>query len=109
MFDGDAPALVAGDVVRVTGTVEECFGLTEITAVTSIGDCGHAAVPAPTVLDLPADDAERERVEGMLVTIAEPLTATETFTLARFGELVVSSAGRLFQPPTRVTTTPSRC
>ena len=34
----------------------------------------------------------------MLVTFTEPLTATETFTLARFGELVVSSEGRLFQP-----------
>lgn len=98
VFDGDAPALASGDVVRVTGTVDELFGLTEITAVTAIGDCGDAAVPTPTVLDLPADDAERERLESMLVAAAEPLTATETFTLARFGELVVSADGRLLQP-----------
>lgn len=98
VFDPDAPDVVAGDVVRATGTVEEYFGLTELTNVTAIGDCGDAAVPAPTVLALPADDPTRERLEGMLVTFAEVLTATESFTLARFGELVVSSEGRLYQP-----------
>ena len=98
VFDGDAPPLAPGDVVRVTGTVDERFGLTEITDVTAIADCGDAAVPGPTVLTLPAGDAERERLEGMLVVVTGPLTATETFTLARFGELVVSSGGRLFQP-----------
>lgn len=98
VFDPDAPALAEGDVVRVTGVVAEYFGLTEITAVSAIADCGDAAVPAPTVLDLPADDAARERVESMLVTVADALTATETYTLARYGELVVSAEGRLFQP-----------
>jgi predicted extracellular nuclease len=98
VFDPDAPALADGDVVRVTGTATEFNGLTEITDVTAIDDCGDAAVPAATVLDLPAGDDQRERLEGMLVTFSEPLTATETFTLARFGELVVSSDGRLFQP-----------
>lgn len=98
VFDPGGPALAVGDVVRVTGEVTEHFGLTEITAVSATADCGDALVPAPTVLDLPADDATRERVEGMLVTFAEPLTATETYTLARYGELVVSADGRLFQP-----------
>ncbi len=98
VFDPDAPVLVAGDLVRVTGTATEFNGLTEITDVTAVGDCGDAAPIAPTTLDLPADDGVRERFEGMLVTFAEPLTATETFTLGRFGELVVSSEGRLFQP-----------
>ncbi len=98
VFDPDAPALVEGDVVRVTGTVVEFFGLTEIADVSSIGDCSDGAGPAPTALDLPAGDAARERVEGMLVAVAGPLEATETFTLARFGELAVSADGRLFQP-----------
>jgi predicted extracellular nuclease len=34
----------------------------------------------------------------MLVTVVQPLTATETYSLARYGELVVSADGRLFQP-----------
>jgi predicted extracellular nuclease len=98
VFDRDAPALADGDVVRVTGKATEFNGLTEITDVTAIGDCGDAALPAPTVLDLPADDDQREPLEAMLVTVTEPLTATETYTLARYGELVVSADGRLFQP-----------
>ena len=98
VYDPDAPALVEGDVVRVTGTVTESFGLTQISTVSAIGDCGDATLPAPTVLDLPADDVTRERYESMLVTFGEPLTAAETYNLARFGEIVVSSDGRLYQP-----------
>jgi uncharacterized protein len=98
VYDPDAPDVVEGDVVRVTGTATEYFGLTQVANVTSIGDCGDAEVPEPTVLDLPADDETRERVESMLVTFDEELTATETYTLARYGELVVSAEGRLFQP-----------
>jgi uncharacterized protein len=98
VYDPGAPDVVEGDVVRVTGTATEYFGLTQVANVTSIGDCGDAEVPEPTVLDLPADDETRERVESMLVTFGEELTATETYTLARYGELVVSAEGRLFQP-----------
>ncbi|MGS0685453.1 ExeM/NucH family extracellular endonuclease [Nakamurella sp. GG22] len=98
VFAPAGPALSPGDVVRVSGTVDEYFGLTQISAVTSMGDCGDAAVPSPVALSLPAGPDARERLEGMLVSLAEPVTATESFTLARFGELVVSAGGRLFQP-----------
>lgn len=98
VYDPDAPALAEGDIVRVTGTATEFYGLTQVADVTAIGDCGDAETIAPTVLDLPADDETRERHESMLVTFAEPLTATETYTLARYGELVVSADGRLYQP-----------
>ncbi|MGH9181770.1 MAG: ExeM/NucH family extracellular endonuclease, partial [Acidimicrobiales bacterium] len=89
--------LAVGDQVRVTGTVQEAFGLTLIGGVTG-ADCGDAVIPAPTPLVLPADDPARERLEGMLVTLAGPVTATETFNLGRFGELVVSAGGRLYVP-----------
>lgn len=98
VHDPAAAALVAGDVVRATGTATEYFGLTQINRLDAIADCGDADLPAPTVLDPPAGDAERERYEGMLVAISEPVTATETYTLARYGELVVSADGRLYQP-----------
>ena len=98
VHDPGAPELSEGDVVRVTGTVTEHFGLTQISDVTSIGACDDAALPTPTVLALPADDPARERLESMLVILAEPVTATETYTLGRYGELVVSAEGRLYQP-----------
>ena len=92
------PALAVGDVVRATGTVSEQFDLTQLSSLRSIDDCGDAAVPAPTALTLPAGPDERERLEGMLVALTGTVTATESFTLARYGELLVSAGGRLFQP-----------
>ena len=44
-----------------------------------------------------------ERYEGMLINIPQELTATENFTLARFGEVALSVNGRL-QNPTSITT-----
>ncbi len=42
--------------------------------------------------------ADWERYEGMLVTLPQELTVTETFTLARFGEVSLSVDGRLYNP-----------
>ncbi|HEX9441730.1 MAG TPA: ExeM/NucH family extracellular endonuclease, partial [Roseiflexaceae bacterium] len=44
-----------------------------------------------------------ERYEGMLINVQQDLTATETFTLGRFGEVSLSVNGRL-RNPTNVTT-----
>lgn len=104
VFDSANRDLVAeGDRVRVTGTVSE-FGdpgvtLTELTLGT-VAVCA-SGVPLPTAaaptLPLATPDA-LERYEGMRVALPQTLTVSETFTLARFGELLLSSAGRLWQP-----------
>jgi predicted extracellular nuclease len=53
----------------------------------------------PAAVDLPFDStAFPERYEGMVVDIDQTLTVTETFALGRFGEVVLSSGGRLFNP-----------
>jgi predicted extracellular nuclease len=39
-----------------------------------------------------------EKYEGMLVETTQPLYVTEHFQLGRFGQVVVSSGGRLQQP-----------
>ena len=49
-------------------------------------------------LDLPAGDAERERLEGMLVEPVDALTVSEVFDLTSFGELTLSEGGLLVQP-----------
>ena len=59
--------------------------------------------PLPTCpprppLDLPAGDAERERLEGMLVQPVDALTVSEVFDLTSFGELTLSEGGLLVQP-----------
>ncbi len=86
-----------GDRVEVTGTAGEFQGQTQVNA-TAVDGCGTGDV-TPTDLTLPmADAAAFERYEGMLVRFDQTLTVTEHFQLGRFGEVVVSSGGRLQQP-----------
>lgn len=94
-----------GDKVRITGTVNEFFGETQITA-SEVEIIGSGLV-TPTNIDLPtvstvvnADGeliADLEQYEGMLASFPETLTVTELFNLDRFGELRVSEGGRLQQ------------
>ncbi len=93
---GDLVAL--GDVATVTGTASEFFGQTQITATgVTVGAVDQIVTATPVDLPLPSADF-LERTEGMLVALPQTLTVTETFQLGRFGEIVVSSGGRLPQP-----------
>ncbi|HET9421924.1 MAG TPA: ExeM/NucH family extracellular endonuclease [Nocardioides sp.] len=86
-----------GDRVLVSGTAQETNGLTQISS-TDVDVCGTGTITAATY-DLPRPAGVTfEPVEGVLVTFPEPLTATEHFQLGRFGEVTVSSDGRLIQP-----------
>lgn len=97
--NGTGPAVVPGDVVSVTGTVTEYFDLTELTAVTSVVKTGTAPLPPPTPLTLPfSSTTAPENLEGMLVTLPQTLTVTNTFDLGQYGEIEVSAGGRLPQP-----------
>jgi len=90
-------SVAAGDRVEVTGTALEFQGQTQVTA-TSVDACGTGDV-APTDVSLPQASADAlEPYEGMLVRFAQELTVTEHFLLGRFGEVLVSSGGRLRQP-----------
>lgn len=90
-----------GDTVAVTGGVSETFGQTQITSQSDAAVCVDGAagdLPAAAALDLPAGDAARERLEGMLVAPADALTVSEVFDLTSFGELTLSEGGLLVQP-----------
>lgn len=93
--------LSQGDRARVAGTVDEFAGRTQIDHVTAIRLCGSGYTVSPAVIRLPVPDsfasvaAYYERVEGMRVSFSDALTVTEQFELARFGQLVLSTAGRL--------------
>jgi predicted extracellular nuclease len=97
------PSLGAGDRVRVSGIVGErkAGGDATQTALHApvIQPRGKGSV-APTVLS--AQPADWEALEGMLVRIDAPLTLSGTHTLERFGELITSFDGRLWQPSERV-------
>jgi predicted extracellular nuclease len=108
IFVSSNTAVNAGDTVLVMGTAAEAFNQTVINSVTSVVVCSTGASVSPTLVTLPiANTGDWERYEGMLVTVTDssigPLTASEVFTLGRFGEVVVSSGGRLFNPTNYVT------
>lgn len=91
-----------GQRVRVTGRATEFNGLTELSPVTVVDVCGSGTID-PVSYDLPrAPGTTFEPLENMLVTFPDVLTATEHFQLGRFGEVTVSSGGRVLQPTDRV-------
>jgi predicted extracellular nuclease len=92
-----------GDKVRVRGTVTEFLSsgqtLTELASVSSVSVCSSGNTVSSTTVNLPiATLSDWERYEGMLINIPQDLTVTETFTLARFGEVSLSVGGRLRNP-----------
>jgi uncharacterized protein len=107
IFVNSSVAVNFGDRVRITGTVQEnsaSFGQAVITPGTAPSDVqitgtGQQGLVTAIAVDLPTVTlGDLERYEGMLVTFPETLTVTETFNLGRFGEVVLSADGRLFNP-----------
>ena len=91
--------VTTGDVVRATGTVTEHFGLTELNTVSSLEVCSSGVSLPVTDVTLPfASTTTMERYESMLIRLRQTLTVTSNFGLGRYGEVVVSSGGRLFTP-----------
>jgi len=98
-----APTAVAeGQRVRVTGTVSEFQGMTELTPTSAstvvVTDAGnHMADVTPTPISLPISgdvDAFYEAREGMLVTYVDTLTVSEYFELFRFGQIELVQGDR---------------
>lgn len=106
VFDGSFGVDVEiGDIVTVTGTVNEFFGETQIDTVTSVViESSANALPtasqillptAGTMTDGAGDIAPNlEAYEGMLVEFPETLTINEMFQLDRFNEIKLYAGGR---------------
>jgi predicted extracellular nuclease len=98
VFNGNNDSVANGDNVRVTGTAEEFQGQTQISSP-SIIDCGTDETVTPTNVVFPATSpTSLEAYEGMLVRIPQPMTVTEHFQLGRFGQVLLSSGGKLDNP-----------
>jgi uncharacterized protein len=103
---GNAVALQVGDYVQASGTVVEFKSgstdperATQLSQLTQLDVCGATRPIRPTRLRLPLDSAAQlEAVEGMLVRFDQTLHVTESFSLGRFGELVLSARDRLYHP-----------
>jgi uncharacterized repeat protein (TIGR01451 family) len=90
-----------GDVVRLQGDVDEYFNVTQIEDLANITVCVDiiGAVASPSILDLPMGDVtDFEHYEGMLVTFTDTLTASQNYFQGRYGQVTLSSDGRMYQP-----------
>lgn len=89
-----------GDYVRLTAEVDEFNTLTELKNLTSLSilSSGNPLKPAVSITLPVSSVSDLERYEGMRVQFLQTLTATEVFTLGRFGEVLLSANGRLFNP-----------
>jgi uncharacterized protein len=98
----NCPALSVGDAVSVKGAVQEFNKATQLTvaAATDVQVTARAQpLPSPAALNFPLSTRDvLERSEGMRVTVPTTLSVTNNFTLGRFGQLGLSSGGRIFNP-----------
>jgi len=107
VFDGTSPAVdvSVGNIVTVTGSVNEYFGETQLNA-TSVSLAGSGSI-SPTDISLPVAAtssnsdgdliADLEQYEGMLVRFTPTLTISNLRNLERYGSVGLSASGRLYQ------------
>lgn len=83
-----------GDRLRITGTVKEFHGLTELTRIKTIKNCGTAELPERRPLTRLKPNA-LESLENMRVKTVQPLTVIDSWNLARFGELTLAMGDQI--------------
>ncbi|OHU84928.1 MULTISPECIES: ExeM/NucH family extracellular endonuclease [Pseudoalteromonas] len=84
-----------GDIVKVLGKVEEKYGQTQLSSVTTLKVCGSSASVPATLITLPLE-AGLESVEGMIVEVSNELVVNDTYGLKRYGEVRLGTE-RLYQ------------
>ncbi|MCP4427888.1 MAG: ExeM/NucH family extracellular endonuclease [Chloroflexi bacterium] len=91
-------AVAVGDVVQVTGTVAEYYGLTRLSNISNVAVVSSGASVSPALVSLPvASVNDLEAYEGMSVKFEQALTISEYFNFDRYGEIVLT-VDRPFQP-----------
>jgi 5'-nucleotidase len=100
-----AAAVHVGDHVQVAGKVSEFAGLTELTPAAAT-DVQVLATPAPAVkpavVALPGSAAQRESLEGMLVSLQGPFTVTDNYSLNQYAEVGLAAGTEPLWQPTEV-------
>jgi len=78
---------------QLTGTVREIDGMTALTNPNPAANklCGIKPIQSETPLTLPMQKLEQwEQYEGMLLSFPQTLVVNDSYTLARFGELLLA-------------------
>ena len=110
VFTSTAPTVSKGQLVQLTGVVDEynvgeagnaltaAHTVTELKTISNLSVLASNQSITPTVITFPElQDDDLEHVEGMLVTIATELTASQNYFLGRYGQITLSADGRLLK------------
>jgi hypothetical protein len=87
-----------GDLVRVRGTIDEQFGLTQMESLTEGTVCDTGFPPFATNVFARDFTADAEAYEGMYVRFPRPMAVTDTYNQHRFGEVWLAEQGVVEQP-----------
>lgn len=108
---GSTPTVAAGDRVQVTASaVEYAVGtgpgalanpVTQLTLPTVTVLASGIAVAPKDIVFPESVEGDLEKVEGMLVRIAGPLTVSQNYFLGRYGQLTIAAGDRLEKPTNR--------
>ncbi|WP_374569313.1 ExeM/NucH family extracellular endonuclease [Ideonella sp.] len=114
VYTGAAPTVSVGQLVQLTANISEfntgaagntdtaAHPVTELTGVANLNVLSSGHTITPTVITFPeASNDDLERVEGMLVTINGPLTASQNYFQGRYGQVTLSANGRMETPTNR--------
>lgn len=95
---GSVDGISEGDLLRITGTVTEFHGMTQLNNISGAETCDSGLQVTAAEIILPLQDQnELEKFEAMLVVLPQNLTVSENYNLGRYGELILSH-GRLAIP-----------
>ena len=86
-----------GQKVRVTGEVDEQYGMTQIESVDNVEFCGRGQVKH-TKITVEEYTANAETFEGMLVRFRGKLAVSDTYNLHRYGEIWLTKPKTADQP-----------
>jgi len=95
-----------GDVVEVTGRVDEFQGLTQLRVEAAADavqlDPAGVVAPVPATVAFPADEAQRESLESMLIAPQGAHTVTDVYTTNQYGEVRLATGTTPLVQPTEV-------
>lgn len=104
VYSPDTVGSVAlGDHVQVTGEAAEHYGLTQVrVGAAGVTPVAEPAAVAPTAVDFPLSEADREALEGMLLAPTGEWTVTDNYDLNQYGSLGIVPGTEPLPNPTSV-------
>ena len=87
-----------GDFVRIQGTIDEQYHLTQLEYLSSGTIRGSGYEPVATTVFVREFNADPESYEGMYLRFPRPMVVTDTYNLHRYGEVWLGEKGVVEQP-----------